>query len=107
MHGVLTVETHQPLNYCNYAACLFDFDGVIIEGHPDSAFFGHVATELASRRVSAEEMPVFKQNAYSRRFGDVPLVAGVLDSLAVARRSFSEAGPGDVEHAPGFRVGWR
>jgi beta-phosphoglucomutase len=115
------VETHPSLNYRDYAACLFDFDGVIIDseplhaeakrltlgqfriphaeslfaefkGRPDSVFFEHVAVELASRRATAEEMQVFKQNAYSRRFGDVPLVDGVLDFLAMARKAFPKLG---------------
>jgi beta-phosphoglucomutase len=129
-------EIRTPLNYRDYTACLFDFDGVIIDseplhaeakrltlgqfriphaeslfeefkGRPDSAFFEHVATELASRRATAEEMQVFKQHAYSRRFGDVPLVDGVLDFLAVARRAFPKLGLATSTTRRDFELGSR
>jgi beta-phosphoglucomutase len=77
------------------------------KGHPDSAFFEHVATRLASRRATAGEMQAFKQNAYSRRFGDVPLVAGVLDFLAVARKSFPKLGLATSATRRDFELGAR
>lgn len=104
-----------------YAACLFDFDGVVIDseplhaeakrvtlnhflvthpdtlladfkGRPDSAFFQYVASELASGRATAREMASYKERVYSRMFDDVPLVSGALDFLAIARRTFRKLG---------------
>src|SRR6478735_647805 len=105
------------MNHIDYQACLFDFDGVIIDsealhakakritlnhfiiphseglfadfkGRPDSAFFQHVATELAPGSKTAGEMQSYKQAAYVRLFEDVPLVPGVLEFLALARATF-------------------
>ena len=100
-------------------ACVFDFDGVIIDseplhaeakrvtlnhflvphseillaefkGRPDSAFFQHVEADLAKGRATAREMELHKQKTYAQLFEHVPLVPGVLDFLAAARASFSK-----------------
>ena len=90
-----------------WKACIFDFDGVIIDseplhaeakrvtlnhfliphsdglfaefkGRPDSAFFQHVAVELAAGRATAREMEAHKVATYLELFEEVPLVTGAL-----------------------------
>jgi len=104
-----------------WAACVFDFDGVLIDsealhakakritlshfqiphseellttfkGRPDSAFFRHVATELTGGRATAQEMETHKVATYLALFDEVPLVPGALDFLSTARRAFPKLG---------------
>lgn len=108
-------------NFLEYEACIFDFDGVIIDseplhaeakritlnhlliphsetlfadfkGRPDSAFFQHVAAELANRRMTAQEMEAYKQKVYVQLFDDVPLVSGAVEFLTMARAHFQKLG---------------
>lgn len=105
----------------DFEACIFDFDGVIIDseplhaeakrvtldhfriqypdklfadfkGRPDSAFFNYVATQLAAGNTTAQEMDAYKRVVYLQLFENVPLVAGVQNFLAVARQSFRKLG---------------
>jgi beta-phosphoglucomutase len=124
------------MNHLDYDACLFDFDGVIIDseplhaeakrvtldhfriphseklfadfkGRPDSAFFQHVVVSLANGRASAEEMETYKRAAYVQLFEDVPLVPGVLDFLAIARASFQKLGLATSATRHDFQLGAR
>lgn len=108
-------------SHLEFEACIFDFDGVIIDseplhaeakrvtlnhfriphadklfadfkGRPDSAFFQHVAAELANGRMNALEMEEYKQKVYVRLFDDVPLVSGAIEFLAIARAHFQKLG---------------
>jgi beta-phosphoglucomutase len=123
--GVQTIgETEvksDDAKYLEFEACIFDFDGVIIDseplhaeakrvtlnhfriphpdnlfadfkGRPDSAFFRHVAAELANGRTTAQEMEACKQAAYLQLFDDVPLVPGAIEFLAMARTHFQKLG---------------
>jgi beta-phosphoglucomutase len=105
----------------NFAACIFDFDGVIVDseplhaeakrvtldhfgvsypaqlfsdfkGRPDAAFFEFVADQLAVRGVTAGEMGDYKKELYLHMFENVPLVAGLKGFLAAARASFKKVG---------------
>ena len=102
---------------CEWSACIFDFDGVLIDseplhaeakrvtlnhffiphsdelfsnfkGRPDSAFFQYVAAELAVGRATARELEAYKVATYLDLFDEVPLVPGALDFLAIARGAF-------------------
>jgi len=104
-----------------WTACIFDFDGVLIDseplhaeakrvtlnhfqiphadelltsfkGRPDSAFFRHVEAELTGGRAAAREMEAFKVATYLDLFHEVPLVPGALDFLATARGAFPKLG---------------
>jgi len=105
----------------NFAACIFDFDGVIVDseplhaeakratldhfrvsypaqlfsdfkGRPDTAFFEFVAGQLAAGFATAEEMGAYKREVYLRLFENVPLVAGAQSFLAAARARFDKVG---------------
>lgn len=122
------------MNHQDYEACVFDFDGVLIDsealharakrltldhflipyteqllagykGRPDSAFFQHVATELANGRATAFEMEAYKQSTYKNLFDDVPLVSGVLDFLATARTAFPKLGLATSATRHDFKLG--
>ena len=119
-----------------WAACVFDFDGVIIDseplhaeakrvtlnhfriphpdglfvtfkGRPDSAFFRHVATELTDGRATAQEMEAHKVATYLALFNDVPLVPGVLDFIALARNAFPKLGLATSTTRHDFELGAR
>jgi beta-phosphoglucomutase len=108
-------------NNSNYQACIFDFDGVIIDSEPlhaqakqitldkfqikypptlfsdfkgrtDKAFFEFVANNLATANTPAEEMETYKRQAYLKLFENVPLVAGIQDFFPFARRTFKKLG---------------
>ena len=105
----------------NFEACIFDFDGVIVDseplhaqakqatldhfgvsyparlfsdfkGRPDIAFFEYVADQLAAGIATAEEMGTYKKDLYLHMFENVPLVAGLKGFLAAARASFKKVG---------------
>ena len=105
----------------DFNACIFDFDGVIVDseplhaqakqvtldhfgvsyparlfsdfkGRPDTAFFEFVADQLAAGLATAEEMCAYKREIYLRLFEAVPLVAGVQAFLAAARARFDKVG---------------
>lgn len=105
----------------NFAACICDFDGVIIDSEPlhaeakrltldhfgipyysqlftdfkgrtDKAFFQFVAQQLAAGVVTAEEMDAYKRGVYAQLFAEVPLVPGVQSFLTAARRTFPKLG---------------
>ena len=109
------------LNKLNFQACIFDFDGVIIDseplhaqakqatldnfqvkyppalftdskGRPDREFFEFVADTLVQTGVTAEEMDAYKRRIYLEGFENVPLVTGVREFLPVARRAFKKLG---------------
>jgi beta-phosphoglucomutase len=104
-----------------FAACLFDFDGVILDseplhaeakrltlehfrisypaglfsafrGHTDLDFFNHVASQLTGGQVSAADMGTYKRQEYLRLFEAVPLMPGVVEFVAAARRKYSKLG---------------
>jgi beta-phosphoglucomutase len=103
----------------NFAACIFDFDGIIIdseplhaeakratlehfripyparlfsdfEWHTDLDFFEHVADQLSGGSVSAAEMDAYKRLEYLRLFETVALVPGVVDFIKIARRKYKK-----------------
>jgi beta-phosphoglucomutase len=105
----------------DFKACIFDFDGVIVDseplhaeakqatldhfgvsyparlfsdfkGRPDTAFFEFVADQLAAGIATAEEMGAYKREVYLRLFEAVPLVAGAQAFLAAARARFDKVG---------------
>ncbi len=105
----------------DFNACIFDFDGVIVDseplhaqakqatldhfrvgypirlfsdfkGRPDTAFFEFVADQLAAGLATAEEMGAYKREVYLRLFEAVPLVTGVRAFLAAARARFDKVG---------------
>lgn len=109
------------MNYHQFQACIFDFDGVIVDseplhaeakqatldhfhiqypdqifsdykGRPDTAFFGFVATGLAHGSVSEDELSAYKHELYLRLFENVPLVYGAQGFLRAARVSFKKLG---------------
>jgi beta-phosphoglucomutase len=109
------------MNYHRFQACIFDFDGVLVDseplhakakqatldhfhiqypgqifadykGRPDTAFFGFVATELAHGSVCADDLAVYKHELYLHLFENVPLVYGAQDFLRAARASFKKLG---------------
>ena len=100
-----------------FHACIFDFDGVIIDSEPlhaqakqatldsfqiqypstiftdtkgstDKIFFEFVAKTLAGENATAEEMDAFKRQFYLKLFETVPLVTGIQEFLPSARRTF-------------------
>jgi beta-phosphoglucomutase len=93
------------MHYSDFEACIFDFDGVIIDSEPlhaeakritldqfkivyppqlfvdfkgrsDKDFFNFVADQLAGGVATAQEMDAVKRQAYSQLFEQVPLVDG-------------------------------
>jgi beta-phosphoglucomutase len=105
----------------NFAALIFDFDGVIIDSEPlhaeakrltlehfqipyppglfsnfkgrtDADFFYYVASELAQGSASESELDGFKRQQYLVLFEEVKLVPGVLDFIKTARRKFARIG---------------
>ncbi len=105
----------------DFNACIFDFDGVIVDseplhaqakqttldhfgvsyparlfsdfkGRPDTAFFEFVAGQLAAGIATAEEMDAYKREIYLRLFENVPLVDGAQAFLAAARARFDKVG---------------
>ena len=105
----------------HFSACIFDFDGVIIDSEPlhaqakrltlehfqiptppgelsefkgrtDSDFFAYVVAELARGRVSARELDDYKRRLYLEMFDQVPLVPGSLDFVRAARMRFPRIG---------------
>jgi len=104
-----------------FQACIFDFDGVIIDSEPlharakrttldnfqvkypptlfadfkgrtDKAFFEFVVNDLASMGVTAEEMDAYKRQVYLKLFENVPLVTGFQEFLPFAKRTFKKLG---------------
>jgi beta-phosphoglucomutase len=109
------------MNKNDFQACIFDFDGVIIDseplharakqitldnfrvkypptlfvdfkGRPDKAFFQFVEDNLVIGDVTAVEMDAYKRQVYLKLFEDVPLVTGVRDFVYLARRTFKKVG---------------
>jgi len=109
------------MNKHNFQACIFDFDGVIIDSEPlharakqntldnfqikypstlfadfkgrtDKAFFEFVANNLAKASATAEEMDAYKRQVYLKLFENVPLVAGIQEFLPLARQTFKKLG---------------
>jgi beta-phosphoglucomutase len=109
------------IDILNFDACIFDFDGVIVDseplhaeakratldhfgirypaqlfsdfkGRPDLAFFDFVARELTGGAATADEMGVYKRERYLGLFENVPLVAGVEGFVAAARGRFEKIG---------------
>jgi len=104
-----------------FQACIFDFDGVIIDSEPlhaqakqatldnfqikypstlfidtkgstDKIFFEFVANNLAGEGATAEEMDAFKRQLYLKLFENVPLVTGIQEFLPFAKRTFKKLG---------------
>jgi beta-phosphoglucomutase len=104
-----------------FQACIFDFDGVIIDSEPlhaqakqatldnfqikypstlfidtkgrtDKMFFKFVANALAGDSATAEEMDAFKRQVYLKLFENVQLVTGIQEFLPSARRTFKKLG---------------
>ena len=117
-------------------ACVFDFDGVLIDseplhaeakrvtlnhfriphaddlftqfkGRPDSHFFQRVAVELANGRATAQELESYKVATYLGLFDDVPLVSGALEFLAIARKRFPKLGLATSATRHDFELGAR
>ena len=109
------------MNKHDFQACIFDFDGVIIDSEPlhaqakqttldnfqikypsilftntkgstDKIFFEFVAKNLAREGATAEEMDAFKRQVYLKLFENVPLVTGIQEFLPPARRTFKKLG---------------
>lgn len=109
------------MHYRDFEACIFDFDGVIIDSEPlhaeakrvtlehfrvqypdgifadfkgrtDTAFFDFVANQLAAGVATAQEMGAYKRAIYLQLFENVPLVPGALGFLAAARKRFGRLG---------------
>lgn len=109
------------MNKHNFQACIFDFDGVIIDseslhaqakqatldnfqieypptlftdtkGRADKMFFEFVANDLAGENATAEEMDAFKRQVYLKLFENVPLVTGIQEFLPLARQTFKKLG---------------
>jgi beta-phosphoglucomutase len=105
----------------DFQACIFDFDGVIIDseplharakqttldnfrveyppalfadfkGRPDKVFFEFVADNLVSGVTTAVEMDAYKRQVYLKLFEDVPLVTGAREFLPLARQAFKKLG---------------
>lgn len=109
------------LNKNNFQACIFDFDGVIIDSEPlharakqitldyfqvkypstlftnfkgrtDKTFFEFVANNLAGVGATAETMDAYKRQVYLKLFENVPLVAGIQEFLPHAKQTFNKLG---------------
>jgi beta-phosphoglucomutase len=109
------------MNKRDFQACIFDFDGVIIDSEPlhaqakqttlddfqikypstifvdfkgrtDKVFFEFVANNLARACATAEEMDAYKRQVYLKLFENVPLVTGIQEFLPIARRTFKKLG---------------
>lgn len=109
------------MNRQNFQACIFDFDGVIIDSEPlhaqakqatldnfqieypptlftdtkgqtDKLFFEFVAKSLAGENATAGEMDAFKRQVYLTLFENVTLVTGVWEFLPHARYTFRKLG---------------
>jgi beta-phosphoglucomutase len=105
----------------NFQACIFDFDGVIIDSEPlhaqakqatldnfqikylstlftdsrgwtDKMFFEFVANNLAREIATAGKMDAFKRQVYLKRFENVSLVTGIQEFLPFAKRTFKKLG---------------
>lgn len=115
------MEYQAKLSNFEFSACIFDFDGVIIDseplhaeakritlehyqipfapgifdefkGRPDRDFFEFVADQLALGRASCEEMESYKRQEYSHIFETVELVPGVVDFINAARKKYNRIG---------------
>jgi beta-phosphoglucomutase len=104
-----------------FQACIFDFDGVLIDSEPlharakqitldhfripypesifaaykgrtDLDFFEYAAGELAHGAYTVAELNDFKRRQYLRLVPDVPLVEGALAFLEAARLGFPKLG---------------
>jgi beta-phosphoglucomutase len=104
-----------------FKACIFDFDGVIIDSEPlhaqakqatldnfqiqypstiftdtkgstDKIFFDFVANNLGTGNVTAEELDSFKRHVYLKLFENVLLVTGIQEFLPYAKRTFKKLG---------------
>src|SRR5262245_23904632 len=109
------------MTHLNFEACIFDFDGVIIDseplhaeakritlehfqvqyppqlfsdfkGRPDKAFFEFVASQLAPSHTTSEAMENHKKQAYLQLFEQVALIPGFTDFIESARTSFPKLG---------------
>jgi beta-phosphoglucomutase len=109
------------MNKHDFQACIFDFDGVIIDseplhaqakqitldnfqvkyplklfsdfkGRPDKVFFEFVANNLVGGNITAGEMDAYKRQVYLNLFEDVPLVTGVLDFISLVRQALKKVG---------------
>lgn len=109
------------MNKIIFQACIFDFDGVIIDSEPlharakqatldhfqikypstlfadfkgrtDKAFFEFVTSDLAKAGATAEEMDAYKRQVYLNLFENITLVAGIQEFLPLARRTFKKMG---------------
>lgn len=109
------------MNTPNFSACIFDFDGVIIDSEPlharakaltldhfhipyppdlfsrfkgrtDQDFFEYVAAELADQRASFAALDNTKRSFYLQLFEFVPLVTGVETFVHRARKQYKKLG---------------
>ncbi|HEY3311134.1 MAG TPA: HAD family phosphatase [Anaerolineales bacterium] len=109
------------LSQKNFTACIFDFDGVIIDSEPlhaeakrltlehfqihapentlmsfkgrtDADFFGYIAADFTPGSHTAQELDAYKRQQYLLLFDNVPLVPGGLDFIRSAREKFSRLG---------------
>jgi beta-phosphoglucomutase len=121
------------MRYEDFEACIFDFDGVIIDSEPlhaeakrvtldrfqvnyplqlledfkgrtDADFFNYVAEKLAQGATTAEELDAAKRLIYSLLFEKVSLVSGVLIFLPAARKSFDKLGLVTSAHRRDFAL---
>lgn len=124
------------LHYRDFEACIFDFDGVIVDseplhaeakrvtldhfrvaypdglfadfkGRPDAAFFDFVADQLAAGRATARELGDHKQVIYLQLFEGVPLVPGAQEFLEKARGKFPKLGLATSATRRDFELGER
>ena len=120
----------------NFAALIFDFDGVIIDSEPlhaeakrltldhfhipyspglfsdfkgrtDADFFGYVASEFAPGCTSAAELDAYKRQQYLDLFEKVPLMPGALEFISVARLKFARIGLATSATARDFSLAMR
>lgn len=109
------------MHYQDFEACIFDFDGVIIDSEPlhteakrstlnrfqipysvdffadfkgrtDTAYFDFIAAQPVAGSATVEELESYKRVIYSQPFENVSLVPGVQSFLTAARRSFKKLG---------------
>jgi beta-phosphoglucomutase len=109
------------MNIQDFQACIFDFDGVILDSEPlhaqakqttldnfqikypptlftdtkgstDKMFFEFVENNLAQAGITAAKMDTYKRQVYLQLFENVSLVKGIQEFLPNARQFFKKLG---------------